>query len=158
MIQAEEPKSENIFFDIVVESTYQSQPPELEVLVDNESIGYYKIDQSELHIRFKRIMSFNGLHVLELRRSGKTNIQTETQMLHIKNIKLDNIDLKNLVLSRSTFEPEYPEPWATEQRAQGVELEKVIPGEMYLGHNGVWKFEFFCPIYKLLVEWTKGTK
>ena len=101
-------------------------------------------------------MSFDKPHTLELIRSGKS---TETaQMLHIKTIKLDNIDLKNLVLSRSTFDPEYPEPWASEQIANGVKLENQIQGEMYLGHNGVWRFEFTSPIYKLLVAWTKGTK
>jgi len=151
-----EPVSENIFFDIILESTYLDHPPELEVIVDNRSIGKYIVDQPELHVRFRRVMSFDQPHTLELIRGGKS---TETaQMLHIKTIKLDNIDLKNLVLSRSIFDPEYPEPWASEQIANGVKLENQIQGEMYLGHNGVWRFEFTSPIYKLLVAWTKGIK
>jgi hypothetical protein len=150
-----DPVSENIFFDIILESTYLDHPPELEVIVDNESIGKYVVEQPEFHICFRRVMMFNQPHTLELIRSGKTS--DSTQMLHIKTIKLDNIDLKNLVLSRSTFNPEYSKSWASEQVANGVKLENQIPGEMYLGHNGVWRFEFTSPIYKLLVAWTKGT-
>jgi hypothetical protein len=163
-ITAPDPVSENIFFDIILESTYWDRPPELEVAVNGKFIEKYTIDQPDFHIRFCQVMSFDQLHVLELRRLGKTNDQTQilkdgtfkTQMLHIKTIKLDNIDLRNLIWSRSTFTPTYPEPWATEQQAQGVKLEEQVVGEMYLGHNGTWRFEFTSPIYKFLVEWAKG--
>jgi hypothetical protein len=165
-ITAPDPVSENIFFDILLESTYWNRPPELEVVVDDHVVGQYVIDQPEFHIRFRRVMNFNQPHVLELKRTGKTNNQTrvladgsyDTQMLCIKTVKLDNIDLRNLVWHSSYFEPEYPEPWATEQRAQGVELETQVPGEMYLGHNGLWRFEFTSPIYKFLVNWAKGNR
>jgi hypothetical protein len=163
-ITAPAPISENIFFDIVLKSTYWNLPPELEVVVDNKSVGKYTIDQPEFHIRFRQVMQFDQPHTLELRRTGKTSDQTrmladgtfETQMLEIQTVKLDNIDLKNLILHRSQFEPEYPEPWASEQQAQGIELEAQVPGELYLGHNGVWRFSFTSPIYKFLVAWAKG--
>ena len=159
-----EPVSENIYFDIILESTYWNSPPELEILVDGESMGKHSIDQPSFHIRFKRIMAFDKPHILELRRTGKTKDQTrllangtyETQMLYIKTIKLDNIDLRNLVWHTSQYEPEYPEPWASEQQAQGIKLEKYVTGEMYLGHNGIWRFNFTSPIYKFLIEWAKG--
>ena len=163
-ISAPLPTSENIFFDIILESTYWDRPPKLEILVDGDQIGKYTIDQFESHIRFKRVMTFDQTHTLELRRTGKTNDQTKimpdgslkTQMLKIKTIKLDNIDLKNLVLHSSNFEPNYPEPWASEQQKLGIILETQVPGELYLGHNGVWKFNFNSPIYKFLVDWAKG--
>lgn len=165
-ITAPDPVSENIYFDIVLESTYWDKPPELEVVLDGESIGQYSIDQPDYTIRFKQVMLFDQLHLLELHRSGKTNDQTQvidgvpvkTQMLHIKTIKIDNIDLRNLIWHSSWFEPEYPEPWASEQRASGVELEESVLGEVYLGHNGIWKFKFTSPIYQFLVEWAKGNK
>lgn len=163
-ITAPEPISENIFFDIILESTYWDRPPELEVILDGSTIGKYVVDKEEFCIRFKQVMLFDQPHLLELKRSGKTNDQTQisndgilkTQMLHIKSILIDNIDLRNLLWSRSVFEPEYPEPWASEQQAQGVKLEKQVLGEMYLGHNGTWRFEFTSPIYKFLVNWAKG--
>ena len=163
-VSAPLPTSENIFFDIILESTYWSRPPELEIRVDNDVVGHYTIDQREYHIRFRRVMTFDQPHTLELRRTGKTNDQTkimpdgslQTQMLEIKTVQLDNIDLKNLILNSSNFEPEYPEPWASEQQAAGYELEARVPGELYLGHNGVWRFNFNSPIYKFLVDWAKG--
>jgi hypothetical protein len=166
VITASEPVSENIYFDLILESTYWDRPPKLEVLVDNQSVGNYVIDQKEFHIRFRQTMEFDQPHTLELRRTGKTNDQTQiladgtfnTQMLYIKTVKIDNIDLRNLVWSRSIFEPVYPEPWATEQRTLGIELEKQVLGEMYLGHNGIWRFEFTSPIYQFLVNWAKGNR
>jgi hypothetical protein len=163
-VSAPLPASENIFFDVILESTYWDRPPTLEILVDGDQIGKYTIDQFEYHIRFKRVMTFGQPHTLELRRTGKTNNQTKimpdgglkTQMLKIKTIKLDNIDLKNLILHSSNFEPDYPEPWASEQRKLGIELETQVPGELYLGHNGVWRFNFDSPIYRFLVNWAKG--
>ena len=163
-ISAPLPTSENIFFDIILESTYWDRPPELEILIDGDSIGHYTVDQREYHIRFRRVMGFDQPHTLELRRTGKTSDQTkimpdgslQTQMLEIKTVQLDNINLKNLILHSSNFEPEYPEPWASEQQAAGHELEAQVPGELYLGHNGVWRFNFTSPIYKFLVTWAKG--
>jgi hypothetical protein len=163
---APDPVSENIYFDILLESTYWDRPPELEVVVDGDSVGKYIVDQPNFHIRFRRVMRFDQPHMLELRRTGKTNDQTrvladgtfETQMLHVKTVKLDNIDLRNLVWHSSQFEPDYPEPWATEQQEQGVKLEKQVVGEMYLGHNGTWRFEFTSPIYKFLVAWARGNQ
>lgn len=158
--------SENIFFDLKLTAEFWDKPPILDILVDGELIGNYIIDQPTYHIRFKRIMTFDQPHVLELRRSGKTDAQTrrledgsfESQNLQIQEVKLDNINLRNLVWHTCTFEPEYPEPWATEQRAQGIELESVVPGEMFLGHNGVWRFKFTSPVYKFLVDWGKGIR
>jgi hypothetical protein len=164
LITAPTPTSENIFFDIILESTYWDQPPQVEVVIDNESIAKYTVDTSEFHIRFRQEMTFDQPHVLELRRTGKTPDQTrmlhngqyETQMLHIKKIMIDNINLRNLVWHSCRFDPEYPEPWASQQRAQGIILENSVVGEMYLGHNGIWRFDFTSPIYKFLVAWAKG--
>jgi hypothetical protein len=44
-ITAPDPVSENIFFDIILESTYWDRPPELTVLVDTVVIGHYIIDR-----------------------------------------------------------------------------------------------------------------
>ena len=54
------------------------------------------------------------------------------------------------------YHPDYPEPWASEQKANGVQLEEQVPGELYLGHNGVWRFNFTSPVYKFLVDWARG--
>jgi hypothetical protein len=64
-------------------------------------------------------------------------------MLHIKTVKLDNIDLRNLIWHNSKFEPEYPEPWASEQS----NLESELTAHPYLGWNGCWSLTFGVPVF-----------
>ena len=51
-------------------------------------------------------------------------------------------------LSQGTYWPEFPEPWASEQQAQGLDLFETYRTSTYLGWNGRWVFEFSCPIYQ----------
>lgn len=51
-------------------------------------------------------------------------------------------DFKNF----SFYRPEYPEPWATEQRNQGIHLKPEVYADC-LGWNGVWGIRFQTPIY-----------
>jgi hypothetical protein len=44
------------------------------------------------------------------------------------------------------YYPDYPEPWATEQRQQGMELPEYQYAD-YLGWNGDWRLPFHTPIY-----------
>ena len=45
------------------------------------------------------------------------------------------------------YYPVYPEPWATEQKNQGVVLEKELKYHNYLSWNGVWKLQFTVPVF-----------
>lgn len=45
------------------------------------------------------------------------------------------------------YEPEYPEPWATEQRNQGISLESRLCPHTYLSWNGQWSLTFDVPVF-----------
>jgi len=45
------------------------------------------------------------------------------------------------------YEPEYPEPWATEQRDQGVVLKPQLCPHTYLGWPGKWTLTFTVPVF-----------
>lgn len=45
------------------------------------------------------------------------------------------------------YEPQYPEPWATEQRKQGVVLKPQLCPHTYLGWNGKWTLTFSVPVF-----------
>jgi len=45
------------------------------------------------------------------------------------------------------YEPEYPEPWATEQSAAGVILHPRLSPHTYLGWPGVWTLTFGVPVF-----------
>lgn len=166
MIHRVEPTSENIFVDLRLGGEFWQKPPEVDIFVDGKLIQSHLVDRTDYHVRFRHVMDF-GPHRLELRRKNKTNDQNrllpdgsyQGQLLHINQVRLDNIDLRNLVLHTCKFRPEYPEPWASQQREAGIILENELIGETHLGHNGVWTFDFISPIYMFLVDWArKNTK
>jgi hypothetical protein len=45
------------------------------------------------------------------------------------------------------YKPEYPEPWASEQKAAGVSLGPVLSNVTHLGWNGTWTLEFEVPVF-----------
>lgn len=45
------------------------------------------------------------------------------------------------------YKPEYPEPWATEQRNQGVVLKPQLSSHTYLGWPGKWTLTFDIPVF-----------
>jgi hypothetical protein len=45
------------------------------------------------------------------------------------------------------YKPVYPEPWATEQRQQGVVLQQQIHNQTYLAWNGKWTLTFTVPVF-----------
>lgn len=45
------------------------------------------------------------------------------------------------------YDPKYPEPWATEQKNQGIILSAKLKYHNYLGWNGVWRLQFTVPVF-----------
>ena len=73
------------------------------------------------------------------------------QLLGIKGIEIDEIDIGSLIYS-GVYKPEYPEPWATQQRELGTELEESLSNVTRMGHNGTWTLKFASPFYMWLLE------
>lgn len=156
-------KSENIYFDFWIKPEYFLNPPFMKLMIDNE-VFFEDLVKKDMHLRFKKSCSFEEIHKIKILRSGKTNNDTEiladgtlkSQMLTMEKIKIDNIDLRNLIHHRCVYTPSYPEPWATQQRNKGVKLSKTLNGTMALGHNGQWEFAFKSPVYKFLIDWIQN--
>lgn len=45
------------------------------------------------------------------------------------------------------YEPDYPEPWASEQASKGVVLKQQLTNYNYLGWNGKWTLTFDIPVF-----------
>ena len=45
------------------------------------------------------------------------------------------------------YEPRYPEPWATQQRDQGVVLKQHLSPHTYLSWPGKWTLTFDVPVF-----------
>lgn len=149
--------NEQIQFEIAVKSTWWRTPPHAVVTID----GYKHFDSdvpSDTIIKFAHSLEFAD-HELSIHRTGKDNSQVrltdqgyQGQDLIIDWIKIDGVNIRNLIWTNSTYQPEYPEPWASQERAAGVELEEHVQGETHFGHNGIWRLKFTSPFYKFLMD------
>ena len=155
--------TEKLKFKLELYATMWDLPPHAEILVNDKSFFYDSItgdqnkpDLIEFECEFEEGKSYD----LVIKRSGKTRKQTivndngdilKDQMLHIKNIEIDEIDIGGLVYE-GEYMPIYPEPWATQQRQAGNELKESFKNVTQLGHNGTWRFKFESPFYMWLLE------
>ena len=155
--------TEKLKFKLELFATMWDQPPHVEILLDEQS--YYKGDitgseeQPDI-IQFEQDLTEGEMYNLIIKRIGKSNSQTvinekgdilNDQLLNIKSIEIDEIDLGGLVYD-GVYTPQYPEPWATQQIKAGVDLPASFKSVTRMGHNGVWSFEFQSPFYMWLLE------
>ena len=153
--------SETVNFQIGLYSEYWKEAPQVEIFINDTPLGLHTITESKENpkiIKFKHTLE-EGPVCLKLKRTGKDLTQTVTkdgeivkdQVLCIKEIFIDEIDIASLVF-HGVYTLEYPEPWATQQKAKGKELPVSFREVTRLGHNGTWEFKFDSPFYMWLLE------
>ena len=155
--------TEKLKFKLELYATMWDKPPHAEILVDGKS--YFDSDISSTEdkptlIEFEVEIEEDKKCDLIINRSGKGVNQTvvndkgdllKDQLLHIKRIEIDEIDLGALVFT-GLYTPKYPEPWATQMAESGKELRESFTNVTRMGHNGEWKFTFTTPFYMWLLE------
>jgi hypothetical protein len=155
---------EIIDFKIKFTPQFWNRPPVACILIDDEVKFHDAITHQNSIVEFFHTMSFDQKHCLTILRSGKTDDQVrknpdgsyDDQALIIDQIKIDGIDIRNIIYTDSYNEPSYPSVWAKEQQDAGVILKQYIPGETYLGHNGTWKLHFTSPFYQFIMDKLHG--
>lgn len=160
------PTEETITFEFFLDAQYWDKPAEIEICIDDVSKFKGSLKKQKNHITVVHTFKLNTKHVLKLIRSGKTDDQVrilngvvvDDQTLIIDKVVVDGVDIRNIVFSKSYTEPLYPEPWATEQKSNGIILEKYILGNTHFGHNAIWYLEFFNPFYLYIMDWMGGGK
>ena len=155
--------TETLKFKLELYATMWDKPPHAEIMINDKS--YFKGDITATEdksnaIVFEQELDEGKDYELVIKRSGKSNNQTvvnekgdilHDQLLHIKNIEIDEINIGGLVYE-GVYTPEYPEPWATQQREAGTELKESFKNVTQMGHNGSWRFKFSSPFYMWLLE------
>ena len=146
---------EHLKFKLVLEVTYVSIPPKLEIYVDdNFKYSSHSMDSNREHtIIFDHVCDF-GEHELKIVRSRKFDTAPE-QTVELKNVIIDGVDIRNIIWINSYNENVYPEPWATQQLEQGNVLEKQVIGETVFGHNCTWRLPFTSPFYEYVMDWLR---
>ena len=155
--------TEKLKFKLELYATMWDRPPHAEILIDDKmhfkgdiTGTEDKPDLIEFEAEFEEGKEYN----LIINRSGKSNNQTvinekgdrlKDQLLHIKSIEIDEIDIGALVYE-GVYTPIYAEPWATQQRQAGNELKESFKNVTLMGHDGEWRFKFESPFYMWLLE------
>jgi len=155
--------TEKLKFKLELYATMWDKPPHAEIIVDGKSYFDGDITSTEdkpTLIEFEVEVEEDKKCDLVINRSNKTVPQTvvnnkgdllKDQLLHIKKIEIDEIDLGSLVFT-GVYTPKYPEPWATQMAESGKELRESFTNVTQMGHNGEWKFTFTTPFYMWLLE------
>ena len=155
--------TEKLKFKLELYATMWDKPPHAEIIVDGKSYFDGDITSTEdtpTLIEFEAELEEDKNYDLIINRSGKGANQTvvnekgdilKDQMLHIKRIEIDEIELGSLIFT-GLYTPKYPEPWATQMVESGKELKESFTNVTQMGHNGEWKFSFTTPFYMWLLE------
>ena len=155
--------TEKLKFKIELYATMWQRPPHAEILIDDNS--YFKKDITGTEekpdiIEFEHECKEEETYNLLIKRSGKGKGQTvvnekgdilKDQLLHIKRIEIDEIDIGGLVYE-GEYTPIYPEPWASQQIKDGIDLKTSLRNVTAMGFDGTWKFKFSSPFYMWLLE------
>jgi hypothetical protein len=141
---------ENIEFQLKFKYTYNDILPDIRIYIDDD---LKMVTQNEEHCKFWHKCDFSD-HVLRIERTGKTNRCPE-QTVELKQVVVDGIDIRNILWIKSYNENYWPEPWATQQREAGEDLEKYVEAELLFGHNCTWRLPFTSPFYNYVMDWLR---
>jgi len=155
--------TEKLKFKLELYATMWDRPPHAEILIGDKS--HFKGDITGTEdkpnvIEFEQTADEGKDYELIIKRLGKVRGQTvindngdilKDQSLHIKGIEIDEIDIGALMYE-GVYSPEYPEPWASQQKSAGKELPETFKNVTQMGHNGEWRFPFKSPFYIWLLE------
>ena len=154
--------TEKLKFKLELYATMWDKPPIADIKINEKSFFKEEITSTNdkpTIIEFEHELEEGKSYNLIIDRSNKGETQTivedgkiiKDQVLHIKSIEIDEIDIGGLIYE-GVYRPNYPEPWATQQAEAGNKLPETIKNSPDLGHNGTWTFTFISPFYMWLLE------
>ncbi len=154
--------TEKLKFKLELWAEYWDKKPIANISINDHSHYSQEISGTEKQptiIEFEHELIEGEKYSLIIERSGKDSRQTivengkitKDQLLHIKSIEIDEIDIGALVYE-GVYTPEYPEPWASQQQKAGNALPQSFKNVTNIGHNGRWGLDFASPFYMWLLE------
>jgi hypothetical protein len=154
--------TEKLKFKLELWAEYWDKEPIANIMINDHSHYIQEITGTEKEptvIEFEHELTEGEKYSLIIERSGKDGRQTvvedgkitKDQLLHIKLIEIDEIDIGSLVYE-GVYTPKYPEPWATQQKQAGNTLPQSFKNVTNIGHNGRWELSFESPFYMWLLE------
>jgi hypothetical protein len=157
-----ENNKENLKIQLELFADFWKRPPSAKIMINNKVHFDGVVEgtsQNPTLVEFTHECENDKQYELIIERSGKDKYQTvldqgkivKDQLLHIKTIIVDDIELGTLIYE-GEYIPNYPEPWASQQKKAGNDLPVSFKNVTTLGHNGTWKLPFTSPFYMWLLE------
>ena len=154
--------AEKLKFKIELYATYWNKPPLVQLLINNKLHFKEKITATKEKpkiIEFEHQLFHKKSYNLIIDRTGKNKHDTvlennkiiKDQLLHIKSIEIDEIDIGALIFE-GVYKPNYSKEWLSQETKKSNKLPESIKNSPVLGHNGTWTFTFTSPFYMWLLE------
>jgi hypothetical protein len=125
--------------------------PLIKILIDDYLVLYEGVAMDTF---FRDFDVSDGEHELKIVHYGKSDkdhlynsdgsIRVD-KFVYINSITIDGIKLTDIELQQGKFWPVYSLQYAKTMTEQHKELPGFIQPNLYLGHNGTWKYKFFNP-------------
>jgi hypothetical protein len=129
--------------------------PKIKILIDDYIVLY----EGNAIDNFSKKFDINyGEHELKIVHHGKTDGDhlynpngsiAVDKYIFIKSIIIDDVKLNDKELQSGQFWPVYSLSYVETMTAQGKDLPGFISPNLYLGHNGTWKYTFVYPF----IDW-----
>jgi hypothetical protein len=133
--------------DIHLQSIWHNNPPEINIGINNNIDRIILLEDQTFHYEF----TTNNRSTLTVELLNKTDADTIPYKRLDKAVIIESVSFFGIsdpkFVWAGVYEPKYPEPWATEQRNQGVVLKQHLSPHTYLGFNGKWTLTFDLPVF-----------
>lgn len=136
-----------IKLDIRLCPVWHSDPPKINIGV-NGILEQTTLSQAQT-FHYEYSASANSTITVEL--LNKTDADTVPDKGLDKAVIIESVSFFGITDPKfvwlGVYEPNYPEPWATEQRQQGVVLKQQLTNHNYISWNGKWTLTFTVPVF-----------
>jgi len=133
--------------DIHLRSIWHDNPPIINIEINDDIDNIILSEDQTFHYEF--ICNNNSTITVEL--LNKTDADSVLPKGLDKAVIIESVSFFGISDPKfawaGIYEPKYPEPWASEQRNQGVVLKQHLSPHTYLGFNGKWTLTFSVPVF-----------
>lgn len=132
--------------------------PKLRCAIDENAPFYDGNSQTHITADINVAPGFHELVITHYnKQAGDQLIDSQGKIVkdkyvQIENIKIDNIAFRIEELREGHFYPVYNLDYVNDCKKQGIILPYSISPNLYLGHNGTWKLNFYTPFIDYIIK------
>lgn len=123
---------------VTLKPVHHQRPLQVRVGIDDNLAMTDLVDETTIHFEFDAARSCDLVVELPDKRDQEAVIIEKIQFFGIQDPRF---------VWAGIYRPQYPEPWATQQRSQGMELKNQLTAHTYLGWPGKWTLTFDVPVF-----------